>query len=179
MKGFRRFWVRSASLAWAIIGCREPMQADTIRRARLIRARVAEVVGPVWARGASAVRFWLGLGRADAGCCGLDFGLDWAGAMRAAVGRYSCLRLEWRAVLGGLLLCGLLPGPCCLRLEFVACRASSASCAARCVWPTGAQHSSSPLYFPDCLLLCVFVEIVSRFRLFWQRIAVVNDLKEV
>ena len=73
MKGFRRCWVRSASLARAIIGCREPMQADTVRRARLIRARVAEVVGPVWARGASAVRFWLGLGRADAGCCGSVF----------------------------------------------------------------------------------------------------------
>ncbi len=45
----------SASLARAIIGCREPMQADTVRRARLIRARAAEVVGPVWARRASAV----------------------------------------------------------------------------------------------------------------------------
>ena len=73
MKGFRRFWVRSASLARAIIGCCEPMQADTVRRAGLIRARAAEVVGPVWARGASAVRFWLGLGRADAGCCGSVF----------------------------------------------------------------------------------------------------------
>lgn len=73
MKGLRRCWARSASLARAIIGCREPMQADTVRRARLIRARVAEVVGPVWARGANAVRFWLGLGRADAGCCGSVF----------------------------------------------------------------------------------------------------------
>lgn len=73
MKGFRRCWVRSASLARAIIGCCEPMQADTVRRARLIRARAAEVVGPVWARGASAVRFWLGLGRIDAGCCGSVF----------------------------------------------------------------------------------------------------------
>lgn len=73
MKGLRRCWARSASLARAIIGCREPMQADTVRRARLIRARVAEVVGPVWARRASAVRFWLGLGRADAGCCGSVF----------------------------------------------------------------------------------------------------------
>lgn len=73
MKGFRRCWVRSASLARAIIGCCEPMQADTVRRARLIRARAAEVVGPVWARGASAVRFWLGLGRADAGCRGSVF----------------------------------------------------------------------------------------------------------
>lgn len=49
------------------------MQADTVRLARLIRARAAEVVGPVWARRASAVRFWLGLGRADAGCCGSVF----------------------------------------------------------------------------------------------------------
>ncbi len=73
MKGFRRCRVRSASLARAIIGCCEPVQADTVRRARLIRARVAEVVDPVWARGASAVRFWLGLGRADAGCCGSVF----------------------------------------------------------------------------------------------------------
>lgn len=73
MKGFRRFWVRSASLARAIIGCCEPMQADMVRRARLIRARAAEVVGPVWARGASAVGFWLGLGWADAGCCGSVF----------------------------------------------------------------------------------------------------------
>ena len=109
----------------------------------------------------------------------LDFGSDWAGPMRAAVGRYSCLRLEWRALLGGLLLCGLLPGPCCLRLEFAACRASLAFCAARCVLSAGTQRVSSPLYFPDCLLLCAFVEIVSRFRLFWQKIAVVNDLKEV
>lgn len=73
MKAFRRFWVRSASLARAIIGCCEPMQADTVRCARLIRARAAEAVGPVWARGANAVRFWLGLGRADAGCCGSVF----------------------------------------------------------------------------------------------------------
>ena len=109
----------------------------------------------------------------------LDFGSDWAGPMRAAVGRYSRLRLEWRALLGGLLLCGLLPGPCCLQLEFVACRASLASWAARGVLSAGPQRVSSPLCFPDRLLLCVFVEIVSRFRLFWQRIAVVNDLKEV
>lgn len=73
MKGFRRCWVRSASLARAIIGCCEPVQADAVPRARLIRARAAEVVGPVWARGASAVRFWLGLGRIDAGCCGSVF----------------------------------------------------------------------------------------------------------
>lgn len=68
MKGFRRLWVRRASLARAIIGCCEPVQADTVRRARLIRARAAEVVGPVWARRTSAVRSWLGLGP---GRCGL------------------------------------------------------------------------------------------------------------
>lgn len=163
MKGFRRCWVRSASLARAIIGCCEPMQADTVRRARLIRARAAEVVGPVWARGASTVRFWLGLGRADAGCCGSVF--------------VPSPRVTH--AFGGLLLCGLLPGPCCLRLEFVACRASLASCAARCALSAGTRRVSSPLYFPDRLLLCVLAEIVSRFRLFWQRIAVVNDLKEV
>lgn len=163
MKGLRRCWARSASLARAIIGCREPMQADTVRRARLIRARVAEVVGPVWARRASAVRFWLGLGRADAGCCGSVF----VPSPRVARGSWRLAALRF------------VTWPCCLRLEFVACRASLASHAARCVWPTGAQHSSSPLYFSDRLLLFVFVEIVSRFRLFWQRIAVVNDLKEV
>lgn len=163
MKGFRRFWVRSASLARAIIGCCEPMQADTVRRARLIRARAVEVVGPVWARGASAVRFWLGLSRADAGCCGSVF-----------VPSPRVTHASWR-----LAALRFVTWPRCLRLRFVACRASLASCAARCVWPTGAQHSSSPLYFSDCLLLCVLVEIVSRFRLFWQRIAVVNDLKEV
>ena len=162
MKGFRRCWVRSASLARAIIGCCEPVQADTVRRARRLP----------WALSGRS-----GLG--EKGKCGLDPGLDWAGPMRAAVGRYSCLRLEWRALLGGLLLCGLLPGPCCLRLEFAACRASLAFCAARCVLSAGTQRVSSPLYFPDRLLLCAFVEIVSRFRLFWQKIAVVNDLKEV
>lgn len=163
MKGFRWCWIRSASLARAIIGCRESMQADTVRRARLIRARVAEVVGPVWARGASAVRFWLGLGRADAGCCGSVF----APSPRVA-------RASWR-----LAALRFVTWPRCLQLEFVACRASLASCAARCVLSAGTQRVSSPLCFPDRLLLCVFVEIVSRFRLFWQRIAVVNDLKEV
>lgn len=161
MKGFRRCWVRSASLARAIIGRCEPMQADTVRRARLIWARTAEVVGPVWARGASAVRFWLGLGWADAGCCGSVF----------------VLSPRVTALLGDLLLCGLLPGPCCLQLGF--CRLSRFVCVLCCALSAGTQRVSSPLYFPDCLLLCVFVEIVSRFRLFWQRIAVVNDLKEV
>lgn len=162
MKGFRRCRVRSASLARAIIGCCEPVQADTVRRARLILAGAAEAVGPVWARGASAVWIlaWIGPGRC---------GLLWVGIRAFA---------SSGALLGGLLLCGLLPGPCCLRLESVACRASSASCAARCALSAGTQRVSSPLYFPDRLLLCVLAEIVSRFRLFWQRITVVNDLKE-
>ena len=163
MKGFRRFWVRSASLARAIIGCCEPMQADTVRRARLIRARAAEVVGPVWARGTSAVRFWLGLGRADAGCCGSVFVLS----PRVARFLAACC----------FAVCCLAPVVC--DLDFAACRASLASHAACCVWPTGAQHTSSPLYFSGRLLLCVLAEIVSHFRLFWQRIAVVNDSKEV
>lgn len=164
MKGFRRCWVRRASLARAIIGCCEPVQADTVWRARLIRARAAEVVGPVWTRGASAVRSWLGLGP---GRCGLL----WVGIRACALSDARFLAACCFAV------CYLAPVVC--DLDFDACRALLASCAARCVWPTGAQHSSSPLYFPDRLLLCVFVEIVSRFRLFWQRIAVVNDLKEV
>ena len=109
----------------------------------------------------------------------LDFGSDWAGPMRAAAGRYSCVASSAARFLAVccFAVCCLAPVVC--DLDFVACRASLASCAARCVWPTGAQHSSSPLYFPDRLLLCVLAEIVSRFRLFWQRIAVVNDLKEV
>ena len=69
MKAFRRFWVRSASLARAIIGCCEPMQVDTVRRARLIRARAAGVVGPVWAKGASAS--FSSLASIGPGRCGL------------------------------------------------------------------------------------------------------------
>lgn len=160
MKGFRRFWVRSASLARAIIGCCEPMQADTVRRARLIRARAAEVVGPVWARGASAVRFWLGLGRTDAGCCGSVF------APSPRVARASWRLAALRFVTWPLLFAAWI------------CRLSRFACVLCCALSAGTQRVSSPLYFPDCLLLCVFVEIVSRFRLFWQRIAVVNDLKE-
>lgn len=75
MKGFRRFWVRSASLARAIIGCCEPMRADTVRRARLIRARAAEVVGPVWARKARVVE----VGWVEATSVG-RVGLIWVGA---------------------------------------------------------------------------------------------------
>ena len=71
---------------------------------------------------------------------------------------------------------------CCVQhvacVLYVVCRASPVSRAARCVLLAGAQHVSSPLYFSSRLLLCVFDEIVSRFRLFWQRIAVVNDFKE-
>lgn len=110
MKGFRRCWVRSASLARAIIGCCEPVQADTVRRARLILARAAEVVGPVWARGASAVRFWLGLGRADAGCCGSVF-----------VPSPRVTRASWR-----LAALRFVTWPRCLRLRF--CRLSCFVC---------------------------------------------------
>lgn len=73
MKGFRRCWVRSASLARAIIGCCEPMQADTVgAQGRFGPGR------PKWSvrfgrEGQVRFRFWLGLGRADAGCCGSVF----------------------------------------------------------------------------------------------------------
>ena len=161
MKGFRRCWVRRASLARAIIGCCEPVQADTVWRARLIRARAAEVVGPVWTRGASAVRFWLGLGWADAGCCGSVFVLS--PRVTHASWRLAALRfVTWPLLFATWI-----------------CRLSRFVCVLCCALPAGTQRVSSPLYFPDRLLLCVFVEIVSRFRLFWQRIAVVNDLKEV
>lgn len=161
MKGFRRCWVRRASLARAIIGCCEPVQADTVWRARLIRARAAEVVGPVWTRGASAVRSWLGLGWADAGCCGSVFVLS---------PRVTCA--SWRLAALRFVTWPLL-------FTTWICRLSRFACVSCCVLPAGTQHVSSPLYFSGRLLLCVFVEIVSRFRLFWQRIAVVNDLKEV
>lgn len=110
MKGFRRCWIRSASLARAIIGCRESMQADTVRRARLIQARAAEVVGQVWARGASAVRFWLGLGRADAGCCGSVF----APSPRVA-------RASWRLAALRFVTWSLLFATCDLSLSRFAC----------------------------------------------------------
>ena len=118
-------------------------------------------------------------GLGERGKCGLVFVLDWAEPMRAAAGRYSCVASSAARFLAVccFAVCCLAPVVC--DLDFVACRASSASCAARCMLSAGTQRFSSPLYFPDCLLLCVFVEIVSRFRLFWQRIAVVNDLKEV
>ena len=115
----------------------------------------------------------------EKGKCGLDFGLDWAGPMRAAAGRYSCVASSAACFLAVCCFAVCCRAPVVCDLDFVACRASLASHAARCVWPTGAQHSSSPLYFSGRVLLCVFVEIVSRFRLFWQRIAVVNDSKEV
>lgn len=141
MKGFRRCWVRSASLARAIIGCCEPMQADTVRRARLIRARVAEVVGPVWARGVSAVRFWLGLGRADAGCCGSVF----APSPRVARFLVACC----------FAVCYLAPVVCDLDLSLVALRLRlvlRAACCLRvhsialphCTFPVAFFFASSP-----------------------------------
>lgn len=146
MKGFRRCWVRSASLARAIIGCREPMQADTVRRARLIRARVAEVVDPVWARGASAVRFWLGLGRADAGCCGSVF----APSPRVARFLAACC----------FAVCYLVPVVCDLNLSLVALRLRlvlRAACCLRarsialphCTFPVAFFFASSPKSCPD------------------------------
>ena len=74
-----------------------------------------------------------------------------------------------------LVVCCVLHVACVL---YVACRASPVSRAARCVLPAGAQHVSSPLCISSRLLLCISDETVSRFRLFWQRIAVVNDFKE-
>ncbi len=109
MKGFRRCWVRSASLARAIIGCCKPMQADTVRRARPIRARAAEVVGPVWARGASAVLIlaWIGPGRC---------GLLWVGIRAFASSGARFLAACCFAV------CCLAPVVCDLNLSLVALR---------------------------------------------------------
>ena len=147
MKGFRRCWVGSASLARAIIGCREPMQADTVRRARLIRARAAEVVDPVWARGASAVRFWLGLGRADAGCCGSVFApsprvarASWRLAALRFVA-WPLLFVTWILSLVALRLRLVLRTACCLR-------ARSASLP-RCTFPIAFFFASSPKSCPD------------------------------
>lgn len=147
MKGFRRCWVRSASLARAIIGCREPMQADTVRRARLIRARAAEVVGPVWARGVSAVRFWLGLGRADAGCCGSVFApsprvarASWRLAALRFVA-WPLLFVTWILSLVALRLRLVLRAACCLR-------ARSASLP-RCTFPIAFFFASSSKSCPD------------------------------
>ena len=105
---------------------------------------------------------WIGPGRC---------GLLWVGIRAFALSDARFLAACCFAV------CYLAPVVC--DLDFDACRASLASHAARCALSAGTQRVSFPLYFPDRLLLCIFVEIVSRFRLFWQRIAVVNDLKEV
>ena len=60
MKGFRRCWVRSASLARAIIGLlRTNVQADTVRRA---------------ADSGQGGRSSSGSGLGERGKCGLDFG---------------------------------------------------------------------------------------------------------
>ena len=109
MKGFRRCWVRSASLARTIIGCCEPMQADTVRRARLILAGAAEAVGPVWARGASAVWIlaWIGPGRC---------GLLWVGIRAFASSDVRFLAACCFAV------CYLAPVVCDLDLPLVALR---------------------------------------------------------
>ena len=147
MKGFRRCWVRSASLARAIIGCCEPMQADTVRRARLIRARAAEVVGPVWARRASAVRFWLGLGRADAGCCGSVF------VPSPRVARASWRLAALRFVTWPLLFVTWILSLVALRLRLVlrsarCLRAHSASLP-RCTFPVAFFFVSSSKSCPD------------------------------
>lgn len=147
MKGFRRFWVRSASLARAIIGCCEPMQADTVRRAGLIRARAAEVVGPVWARGASAVRFWLGLGRADAGCRGSVFvpsprvtRASWRLAALRFV-TWPLLFVTWILPLVALRLRLVLCAACCLRARSIALP--------RCTFPIAFFFASSSKSCPD------------------------------
>lgn len=147
MKAFRRFWVRSASLARAIIGCCEPMQADTVRRARLIRARAAEAVGPVWARGASAVRFWLRLGRANAGCCGSVF-VPSPRVTRASW-RFAALRfvawpllfVTWILSLVALRLRLVLHAACGLRARSIALP--------RCTFPIAFFFVSSPKSCPD------------------------------
>ena len=145
MKAFRRFWVRSASLARAIIGCCEPMQVDTVRRARLIRARAAEVVGPVWA-GQVRFRSWL----------------RWAGPMRAAVGRYSCLRprvthASWRLaalrfVTWPLLFVTWILSLVALRLHLIlhaACGLRARSIALpHCTFPVAFFFASSPKSCP-------------------------------
>ena len=147
MKGFRRCRVRSASLARAIIGCCEPVQADTVRRARLIRARAAEVVGPVWARGASAVRFWLGLGRADAGCCGSVF-----------VPSPRVTRASWRLAALRFVTWPLLFATCdlslvALRLRLVLraarCLRAHSIALPHCTFPVAFFFASSPKSCPD------------------------------
>lgn len=147
MKAFRRFWVRSASLARAIIGCCEPMQADTVRCARLIRARAAEAVGPVWARGANAVRFWLGLGRADAGCCGSVFvpsprvtRASWRLAALRLV-TWPLLFVTWILSLVALRLHLMLHAACGLRARSIALP--------HCTFPVAFFFASSPKSCPD------------------------------
>lgn len=136
MKGFRRCWVRSALLARAIIGRCEPMQADTVRRARLIRARAAEVVGPVWTRGASAVRSWLGLGP---GRCGLL----WVGIRAFASSDARFLAACCFAV------CCLASAVCDLDLSLVALRLRLVLRAACCL----RAHSAS---LPRCTFPIAF-----------------------
>lgn len=143
-----------------------------------------------WASAGLGSLNWISMG--SSGVNWVSTGL--ASLDQASAGRHSCFCFE---------CCSF---PCCLLLSFgcvflatlairdlsfavcymsrafvlyVTCRALLASRAACCVLPAGTQHVSSPLYFSSRLLLCVFVEIVSRFRLFWQRIAVVNDFGEV
>ena len=147
MKGFRRCWVRSASLARAIIGCCELVQADTVPRARLIRARAAEVVGPVWARGASAVRFWLGLGRADADCCGSVF------VPSPRVTRASWRLAALRFVAWPLLFVTWILSLVALRLRLVlhaACGLQARSIALpHCTFPVAFFFASSSKSCPD------------------------------
>lgn len=147
MKGFRRCWVRSASLTRAIISCCEPVQTDTVPRARLIRARAAEVVGPVWARGASAVRFWLGLGRTDAGCCGSVFvpsprvtHASWRLAALRFVA-WPLLFATWILPLVALRLRLMLHAACGLRARSIALP--------RCTFPIAFFFSSSSKSCPD------------------------------
>lgn len=108
-------------------------------------------------------RFWLGPGR-----CGL---------LRVGIRAFASSDARFLATCC-FAVCYLAPVVCDLDLSLAALRLRLVLRVACCVLPAGTQHVSSPLYFPDRLLLCVFVETVSRFRLFWQRIAVVNDFKE-
>ena len=125
-----------------------------------------------------------GMNRASTGLASLD---------QASVGPHSCFCFECCSFPCCLFAQLWLRAPCYFRYSrlvvccvlhvacvlYVACCASPVSRAARCVLPAGAQHVSSPLCISSRLLLCISDETVSRFRLFWQRIAVVNDLKEV
>ena len=127
-----------------------------------------------------------GMNRASTGLASSDRASRGALVLLLRVLLFSLLLVCSALVACSLLLsllatCRLLCATCRVRaccMSLVSCRASLASRASCCVLPTDAQHVSSPLYFSSCLLLCVFDEIVSRFRLFWQRIAVVNDFKE-